>query len=96
MYHCSELFESYEIFGVFFRGHSSLLPAILPSHHEENHLDVRACGLLGQLAILVQQSHGISFCLVHLRPGLTAVGFHFPSDCSLGENLVFYKAVRGH
>lgn len=70
----------------------SVLHAILPpSRPEENQLDLRACGLLGQLAILVQQFHENSFCLVHLRPGSTPMDCHSPSDHSLGENLIFCK-----
>lgn len=69
---------------------------LLPSHHEMHQLDVRGMWSSGEVTILVQQSHGIPFCLMYLRLGSKAMDFGSPSNHSLGRDLVFFKAVQGH
>lgn len=49
----------------------------------------------GKLAILVQQSPGISFCLAYLRLGSKATEFDSLSDHSLRGNLIFHKTIWG-
>lgn len=59
-------------------------------------LDLRGMWSSGEVTILVQQSHGIPFCLVYLRLGSKAMDFDSPSNHSLGRDLVCCKAIQGH
>lgn len=96
IHHCFELFKNCEtvvflaIF-LFFMAHctSSSTPWNAPGWF-------KGMWSSGKLAILVQQSPGISFCLVYLRLGSKATEFDSLSDHSLGGNLIFRKAIRGH